>query len=236
MHLAILMANTDDSAFARAHPSEGETFTNFIQLARPDWTTEVHMVRDNVFPDPDGAFDGVMITGSPASARSDAPWVTGLLDLIRRFHANKTPMFGACFGHQAIAQALGGSVGWNPSGWVHGIVPVDLISTLPFAPLPPRMHLCACHSEQVTSLPDGARNWAASPDCVNAGLTIGQHVLTTQLHPEMTEDFFVALTEELAEPHNLDLAPNSRATNPRVPDQFRMAETVARFFEAARQD
>ena len=132
MHLAILMTNTDESAFAQAHPKDGDKFTDFIRLARPDWTTGIHGVKDGNFPDADAGFDGVIITGSPASVHSDAPWVTRLLELIRDLHAARAPILGVCFGHHAIATALGGAVARNPGGWVHGTVPVDLISTLPF--------------------------------------------------------------------------------------------------------
>lgn len=227
MHLAILMTNTDESAFAQRFPKDGEKFTTFIQGARPDWTTDVYAVKDGVFPGSDARFDGVMITGSPASVRSGAPWVADLLDLIRSLHASRVPMFGACFGHQAIALALGGSVGANPGGWVHGIIPVGCSGLA----LPPRIHLCASHSEQVLTLPGGAETYATSPDCTYAGFTLGRHILTTQHHPEMTPAFFAALTQEMAPTLGPDLI--ARAALDIPPDQAVMAETTALFFERA---
>ena len=121
MHLAILMTNTDESEFAQSHPKDGEKFTDLILMARPDWHTSVFAVKDGEFPQDLFALDGAMITGSPASVRSGAPWVAQLLDLIRSAHARRFPLFGACFGHQAIALALGGSVDRNPDSWVHGL-------------------------------------------------------------------------------------------------------------------
>ena len=40
--------------------------------------------------------------------------------LIRRIRASGRPMIGVCFGHQIIAQALGGKVEKFPGGWSVG--------------------------------------------------------------------------------------------------------------------
>ncbi|MCK5502914.1 MAG: type 1 glutamine amidotransferase, partial [Tritonibacter mobilis] len=70
MRIAILMTNTDDSAFAHRHPMDGEKFTTLVQMARPAWRCDVYAVKDGIFPDNIGTYDGAMITGSPASTRS----------------------------------------------------------------------------------------------------------------------------------------------------------------------
>ncbi|MEM8730306.1 MAG: type 1 glutamine amidotransferase [Pseudomonadota bacterium] len=227
------MTNTDESAFADAHPRDGEKFTQFIHMARPAWTTEVYPVKDGVFPQENAQFDGVMITGSPASVRSDADWIAPLLDLIRRYHAQGQPMFGACFGHQALAQALGGALDKNPGGWVHGVVAVDCIHPLAYAELPDVFYLSASHAEQVSAAPAGAKVYASSPGCPVAGFVIADHVLTTQHHPEIGPSFLAALTEEMAEGLGDDLTATARASLSRAPDQAMFAEIVARFFEAA---
>ena len=48
------------------------------------------------------------VTGSPASVNSGADWVERLFQVIRAA-AGQVPVFGACFGHQAVAKALGGA-------------------------------------------------------------------------------------------------------------------------------
>ncbi len=153
MHIAILMTNTDDSDFAARWPRDGEKFTNLLSPLRPDWKFSIYPVKDDVFPEGSAVFDGVIITGSPASVHDTAPWVPRLLKLIRHLHAKGTPMFGACFGHQAIALALGGTVAQNPGGWVFGVVRTEMEGK--------PLRLYAAHSEQVTVLPKGPRRWAA---------------------------------------------------------------------------
>lgn len=234
MHLAILMTNTDESDFADAHPKDGEKFTDLIQLVRPDWTTEVFAVKDGVFPGDLAGFEGVMITGSPASVLDDAPWVARLLDLIRDLEAAKVPMFGACFGHQAIALALGGAVGRNPGGWVHGLTRNRMLARPDWTrDLPGEVKLYASHVEQVTALPAGAKTLSQSAACDVTSFAIGGHIYTTQHHPEMTADFIAALTKELAPAMGTTLAGKARASLAEKSDMQTFASSIARFFEQA---
>jgi len=63
------------------------------------------------------AVHGVIIPGSRSSAYEDEPWVAALLSFIRsRIHARRIKTLGLCFGHQAIAMALGGVVKKNSPG------------------------------------------------------------------------------------------------------------------------
>ena len=228
MRIAILMTNTDESAFAHRWPLDGEKWTRLMQMARPAWDYPVWRVKDGVFPDRLNAFDGAIITGSPASVNSGADWVARLEELVRAAYAEGKPLFGACFGHQVIAMALGGVVGKNPDGWVFGqieSVPVD-----ESAP----MSVYASHSEQVLRLPDGARVIAEGPGCRVGGYRIGHTVLTTQYHPEMEPDFQAALIEELEGDLPDGVCEAARASmKSEVPDMAAWAEIIARIFEAA---
>lgn len=234
MHLAILMTNTDESDFAQIHPKDGQKFTDLIHVARPDWTTEVFAVKDGIFPDDMSRFDGAMITGSPASVRSGAPWVDRLLDLIRDMATRKQPMFGACFGHQAIAVALGGRLDNNPSGWVHGLTRNTVLARPGWATdLPETLHLYGSHVEQVVELPQGAHNLTRSDACATSGFALGNHIYTTQHHPEMDPQFVTALTEEMRDQLGADLYDQAMETLRHPADQAAFAESIARFFEQA---
>ena len=234
MHLAILMTNTDESDFAQAHPKDGEKFTDLIHIARPDWTTEVFSVKDGLFPKDMSRFDGAMITGSPASVRSGAAWVDHLLDTIRDMHGRKQPIFGACFGHQAVATALGGEIGNNPSGWVHGLTTNTVIQRPDWGQdLPDTVHLYGSHTEQVTKLPDGAVNLSRSEAAETTGFAIGAHIYTTQHHPEMEPGFVAALTVEMEPILGPDVSAKAHASLETPADQKIFAESIARFFEQA---
>ncbi len=225
MHLAVLMTNTDESDFAQAHPKDGEKFTALIHTVRPDWQVTVFSVKDGVFPDDGARFDGWIIGGSPASVHDTDPWVGQLFALIRRLVAEGQPILGACFGHQAIAMALGGVVGRNPGGWVFGLTE----TTMEGAP----MSLYAAHVEQVTTLPPGAVGLGGNTDCAFGAYAIGNRVLSTQYHPEMTHEFATALVREYAAKLPADVAARARASVTRKADSGWIAERIARFFEAA---
>lgn len=234
MHLAILLTNTDESAFAQLFPKDGEKFTSLIQIARPSWTTDVFSVKDGVFPADLSPFDGVIITGSPTSVHCGAAWVDQLLDLIRQMVSDGMPLFGACFGHQAIALACDGTVEQNPDGWVHGLTQNHLRLRPEWAAgLPETVHLYGSHSEQVTRVPEIGKIWTSCPGCPASGILIGDRVMTTQHHPEMSPAFIRALTDEMSDVLDAETTKQALQSLSHPADQKQFAESLARFFESA---
>lgn len=233
MHLAILVTNTDKSDFADRHPRDGQKFTDLVQLTRPEWRLSVFEVHEGQFPDDIQSFNGAMITGSPSSTRSDQLWIAPLLDLIRQMHADRIPLFGACFGHQAIALALGGAIDHNPKGWAHGLIQNRITTFAPWmADLPPQVALYGSHCEYVAKLPQDAIETAQSTE-LNAGFHIADHIWTSQHHPEMSHDFITALTEEMRATLGEDLFAQAIHSLKHQADQRAFSESIARFFEQA---
>ena len=109
--IAILLTSNDTSAFAARHPDDGEKFRRLLQPLRTDWRFVTISVKDNVFPASADDFDGYVIAGSPASVLDQHDWIAKLLEFIRELHDRRVPVVGACFGHQAIALDLRGSLG-----------------------------------------------------------------------------------------------------------------------------
>ena len=58
----------------------------------------------------DHAFDGVVITGSRSSVYWDDEWIPPLIDWVAEAHERGVPILGVCYGHQVLAEALGGRV------------------------------------------------------------------------------------------------------------------------------
>ena len=226
MEIALLMTNTDESEFAQARPKDGEKFTAMIRSVRPDWRVTVFAVKDGVFP-PEGArFDGWLIGGSPASVHDSDAWVQELFALIRRLVDEGQPIFGACFGHQAIAMALGGHVGPNPGGWVFGLVDTN-VEGVP-------MQLYGSHVEQVVDLPPGAVVLGGTSECPVGSFAIPGRVMTTQYHPEMSHGFISDLVEEYAPELPADVVARARESLTKRADSDAIAERIARFFEGQR--
>jgi GMP synthase-like glutamine amidotransferase len=227
------MTNTDETEFAQRHPKDGEKYTDMIAWVRPDWKVTSFSVKDGVFPKDISRFDGIMITGSPASVLDDAPWISKLLDLIRSAHTQDVPMFGACFGHQAIGLALGGRVEKNPMGWAFGALEMDVVAKPPWFNGPESFVQYGAHIEQITQLPPSAEVVFKTSGCDAAGFIIGSRIYTTQNHPEMTPEFIEALIEELSGKMDLEVTDRARISLKRKADSMMFAETIAVFFEQA---
>lgn len=233
MKIAILMANTDESAFAQRHPKDGEKWATALWPICPDCRFDIYSVKDGQFPASLSGLDGILITGSPASVHDLDPWLDRLFGLIRMAVAEGVPVFGACFGHQAVALALGGAVEPNPEGWVFGTTETEVTAPAPWME-PGPIAQYAAHIEQVTRLPEGARAVMGNADCPVGGFVIGRTVFTTQYHPEMEPDFIAALIEELSDQKPPEVIARARASLVTAADNTRARRWIVAFFRQAR--
>lgn len=157
-------------------------------LAGQGFEFETFAVLDGQFPENAEAADGWLITGSRHGVYEDHAWIPPLEDLIRAIDAQKRPLAGICFGHQIIAQALGGKVEKFDGGWAIGHVTYEQDG----APLT----LNAWHQDQVVDRPATARVLAGNDFCVNGILAYGDHIWTLQPHPEFSSAFTAELIEK----------------------------------------
>jgi GMP synthase-like glutamine amidotransferase len=230
--IGILVTNTDESAFAQRHPKDGEKYATLIHAVRPDWRVIPYQVINGVFPRDANECDGYVITGSPSSVNGPEPWINTLMDFIRDIGAAKIPTVGCCFGHQAIAKALGGTVSKNPGGWGFGLAPTHFSSHESWMqPAVGRINLYAAHSEQVTNLPRDAVVLGGDTFCPAASFLIGTTFLTTQYHPEMTKDFFAGIIDEFSGTIGETAATKAREQIKAPDDSGIFAEWMVRFLE-----
>ena len=236
LHIAVLLTNDDTSAFAAHFPNDGQKVVQLLQPLRPDWSFEVFSVKDGVFPSGPEAFDGYVITGSPASVNDDSlPWVGPLLDFIRAVHATRQPLIGLCFGHQAVARALGGQVARNVAGWGLGTAATHWHHTRPWMqPAQSTTTLMAAHNEQVTRMPEGAECLGGCDFCLIGSMQIGQHIWTTQYHPEMPKVFMQALLGYLADKLDTNTLARAHASLQQAADVPLFGQWMAQFIEHAR--
>jgi GMP synthase-like glutamine amidotransferase len=235
MHIGILVTNTDDSEFAKQRPLDGEKFKALLQPLRPDWKFTAVQVKDGEIPQKVDAFDGYVITGSPASTNGNEAWIAELFSFIRRIDAAKIPTVGVCFGHQAIAKALGGTVSKNPEGWGFGITDTHFTRTEQWMePKLATISLYAAHNEQVTILPKDAVVLGGSKFCPVGSYKIGNHIFTTEYHPEMTSEFILDLSHAFEKYIGHDIAKNARAQFQSPAQGKIFAEWMVRFLEMPR--
>ena len=160
--------------------SEGLGITEFLQ---------VDVFNQEELPATE-QLSGILITGSPAmvSDRQDwsertAAWLVGSV-------GQGVPTLGVCYGHQLLAQALGGLVGPNPNGRQIGTVQVRLLDAARedrlFGGFPNSFKVQASHSEVVLQAPREAVRLATSPLDNNCAIRFAENAWGIQFHPEFS--------------------------------------------------
>ena len=151
---------------------------------------------DNIFPNKIDDFDGYIITGSSYGVYDKEEWITNLFKLIREIYNKSIPLVGICFGHQAIAEALGGKVLKSEKGWGLGIK--NMIKKNDSSWINKNIkniNLIYSHQDQVITLPKNARILFGNTFCPISSFAIGNKVFAIQGHPEFKNDFAIELLE-----------------------------------------
>ncbi|GAA0459494.1 type 1 glutamine amidotransferase [Halococcus dombrowskii] len=123
------------------------------------------------------AFDAAVVTGSRASVYWDEPWIDALVEWVDEATDRDMPLLGVCFGHQVLAEALGGTVedmGEYEIGYREvegdGLLFDDTVTAF------------TTHSDAVTELPPGAERTAENDYGIH-GFRAG-NAFGVQFHPE----------------------------------------------------
>lgn len=153
----------------------------------------VRVVTGEALPLP-GAADAWVVTGSKHGVYDELPWMEPLRHFLRLCIAGHVPVVGICFGHQILAEALGGKVVKSDKGWGVGVEEYSLVSRPSWLThVPDRFAVQAMHQDQVIELPEGAHVLARSEHCEYAALAYGDpespDALSLQPHPEYGRDF-----------------------------------------------
>ena len=214
---------------ANLAPTSGD-YPDMFQhlLADQGFTFRTYRVLDMDFPASVTECDGWLLTGSRFGAYEDHAFIPPLEDFIRAAHAAAVPMVGICFGHQIIAQALGGKVEKFSKGWSVGPTDYDFNGQT--------LRLNAWHQDQVTRRPEGATVVACNEFCENAALIYGDRAFTVQAHPEFRSDFVDGLMKTRGKglvPDALMEAASARLDLPL--DTRTLAHRIADFFRLPRQ-
>ena len=167
---------------------ERGSFARLIEEAiGPTWNGgfEAFDARERPGPDPRAAA-AYVITGSAAHVQDREPWVVRTEAWLRDVVAAGVPTLGICFGHQLLAQALGGEVQRNPRGREIGTVEIERLAEDPiFDGLEPRFPANATHLDSVLRLPPGTVVLARSSLEHHQALRFGPACYGVQFHPEI---------------------------------------------------
>lgn len=195
MIIGILQADHVVEQFQSAHgdyPEMIESILNQAALAETghDWTFVTFDVEQGIYPDSIDDCDGYVITGSKKSVYDEDVWITDLKNYVIELDANRKPLVGLCFGHQLVADALGGKTSSADVGWGVGIHESEIVAHRWFINADSTsFNLIVSHKDQVVTLPVGAERLASSDFCPNSMFCIGDHVFTMQGHPEFDRNY-----------------------------------------------
>lgn len=159
-------------------------------------------------------WDGIVVTGSPAMVSDRAPWSESAAAWLARAVELGLPVLGVCYGHQLLAHAFGGEVGYHPDGRESGTYPVKLheaARTDPlFATLPDQFHAQLTHRQAVLRLPAKAVLLASNDFEKHQAFRIGPSAWGVQFHPEFTADIMRAyLQVQATDLENEGFAPDA---------------------------
>jgi GMP synthase (glutamine-hydrolysing) len=142
-------------------------------------------VRTDAPPSPRAA-DAIVITGSSANVPTREAWMLRAEAWLREVVAVGTPVFGICFGHQILAQALGGEVQKNPRGREIGTMAIEQTASDPiFDGVSARFSANVTHIDSVVRLPPGAVALARSPLEDYHAIRFTPSCYGVQFHPEI---------------------------------------------------
>ena len=168
------------------------TFPHWIRVAAGltrDEAVVANVERGDSLPPSEG-FAGVIVTGSGAMVTDRHAWSERSAQWLRDAAHAGVPLFGICYGHQLIAHALGGEVGYNPTGREMGTIDLELHSHAQVDPLftglPAQFPAQATHLQSVLRTPDGATVLARSPQDGCHAFRWREHVWGVQFHPEFS--------------------------------------------------
>lgn len=205
MRLNILLCDRFPGLLPEYIPTYESMFVRLFERACDDFSYVVTNVLDGELPAEDEESDIYLITGSNNGVYEDIPWIKALLKWIME-NAMRRKMVGICFGHQAVAQALGGKVEKAPVGWGTGVRESRLEGEEALRWFPSGvMRLMYNHHDQVMVLPAGAKVFASSTFCPIEGFTIGDNIITFQGHPEYVPEYAVHLIMDFADDEPLEV-------------------------------
>ncbi|MCH8168149.1 MAG: type 1 glutamine amidotransferase [Proteobacteria bacterium] len=200
MLIGILQTGDVPEALAPRHGEYAPMFEAWLGPAGPGLAFRAYGAHHGALPAGPADCDAWLITGSKHGVYDDLPWIAPLKAFLRDARAAGRPIVGVCFGHQILAEALGGRAEKSAKGWGAGVHDYQVVRRTNWMNGgPDSFAIHTMHQDQVTAIPEDATVLAASPFCEFAMLAYGDpeapDAISIQPHPEFGADYARELVE-----------------------------------------
>ncbi len=236
MKLTLLRVGAVPASLSARFPNFDGFFETMFGAVGAGFSFESIAISEGAgFPDP-ASLEGIVIPGSAFGVYDTPDWMEPLRGFIRGAYTARTPMLGVCFGHQIIADALGGTVRKSEKGWGLGRHLYTVTPRHPaLAGLGDEIALAASHQDQVIVPPPGTEVFLANGFAPNAGLIYDNGAtISVQPHPEFPAEFSRALIDLRRTDPLPDAFIADRWTSLDAPlDNMKMAAALATFLNNA---
>lgn len=226
-----------DEFYLDGEKSDPQKFVDMLTQINAPMSFRTYLATQGEFPDPLDECDAYLITGSPCSVYDTYTWIKDLENFVHHVDQAAIPLVGICFGHQIIAQTLGGKVRLADHGWLLGLHPFNVSVEKDWMVGGASSHsLYFINQDQVVTLPPDVELLAGSASCPNAMFQREGRLLSLQPHPEQPlssmHNFVGLLTDQYhVEPELADAARATMAAG--KPDAVTFARWISEFLQSS---
>lgn len=197
----------------------------------------IYIIDGEEFPDI-SKIEGMIITGSAYSVYDAPDWIDPLCNFICKTYEAKIPTVGICFGHQAMALALGGKVAKSDKGWGIGRHIYEVTKKPKFLNgVGDKVAIAASHQDQVIIPPKESEVFLASDFTPNAGLLYKNGAaISLQPHPEFKANYAIDLIDRLRDGRLSEAEAKAAENSLKIPlDSLEIGAGLARFFKGVKK-
>jgi GMP synthase-like glutamine amidotransferase len=237
MKIGLLECDHVQERFRHIRGDYREMFAALFKQHAPDLTLQPFDVCHGQFPPSLDACDAYLTTGSRFSVYDDIDWIQALKNFVRQAYEANKPFAGVCFGHQILAEGLGGKVERAEAGWGVGVRNIEVIEGEAWMqPGQSNFKLQYMHRDQVLQLPENSVIIGRSDHCPVAMFRVGDSMLGIQAHPEFPKPYSEALLVDRAAQIGEACVAAALASLQEDTDETVVARWIVEFWERRRSD
>jgi len=229
--IGLLQCDNVMPEYQAAFGDYSDFFGNLFHRYAPEIVLEPFDIQRDEYPKDPDRYSGFIGTGSSFSVWEDLPWINQLKQFTRYLYHNGNKFIGICFGHQMIAEALGGRCEKSDRGWGIGVKKV-IINQKKKSMEPERdsYQLIVSHQDQISKLPESAEVIGGNEHCPYSIISVGRHFLGIQGHPEFTPAYSRRLMQSRIDRIGLKAVQEAEKTLKDRTDEGLVTHWMANFF------